>query len=148
MFKLSQQIPPSRLRKGFLVIGIALLILSFFFFYWASRVDYDYHSVKNYSVTAQDFLSYRYTNSYNFSLPAEGVEQETVWEYPLHSVIMNQDDALLVDFEGGTSLGPSHIVLYSRFNSVAQSGGARFFDDDVFVTKCNLKLLMAMLKSP
>jgi 4-amino-4-deoxy-L-arabinose transferase-like glycosyltransferase len=39
---LSQQIPPLRLRKSFLVIGIVLLIVGFSFFYWASQVSSDY----------------------------------------------------------------------------------------------------------
>lgn len=46
-FMLPQQIPPptsspKRLRKGFLVFGIILLIMGFFFFYMASRVNWDH----------------------------------------------------------------------------------------------------------
>jgi hypothetical protein len=41
---LSEQVFPSKrsLSKGLLVIGIVLLVSSFFFFYLASRIDYDY----------------------------------------------------------------------------------------------------------
>lgn len=42
---MAQQVPPqpqSKLRKEFLVVGMVLLILGFFFFYWASRVNWGY----------------------------------------------------------------------------------------------------------
>jgi hypothetical protein len=44
---MSQQIPTSRLRKDFLVVGIVFLVMGFFFFYWASRSNWDYVTTHN-----------------------------------------------------------------------------------------------------
>jgi hypothetical protein len=50
-WRMTQQVPSrSKLRKGFLIVGIVLLILGFFFFYWASRVNWNYLSAYEESV--------------------------------------------------------------------------------------------------
>jgi hypothetical protein len=40
----TQQVPPqpSKLRKGFLIVGVVLLITGFFFFYGASKINFEY----------------------------------------------------------------------------------------------------------
>jgi hypothetical protein len=119
----------SRLRKGFLIIGIVLLILSFLFFYVASVTNFDYQSVKQYSITPQELLDMGYSNSYNFTLPDGNVEREEVWEYSMGyagAVVMHQNDELLVECEYGTNLGSSHIIFFGASEGeviVAKSGG-------------------------
>jgi hypothetical protein len=82
---LSQQIPspPSRLRKSLLILGIAYLVLGFFFFYWASRVDWDYVSTYNDKVN----LAYPSPSEY---------PQFGAYEYYVRNVVMQPNDFLEV----------------------------------------------------
>jgi hypothetical protein len=110
---LSEQIQTSRLRKGFLVVGIVLLILSFFFFYLASTIDYDYESGKPYNIDSAHW--YNITETYNFG---------KVYEYYVNHAMMQQNDVIIVSFDyaGG------HVVLKdSDLNIITQSRDSVFF---------------------
>lgn len=75
---------PSRLRKGFLVIGIALLVLGVIFFCLASRFDWDYVSTRN--------------NNVNLSYPLYASKSPLfdAWGYCGGSLIMQPNDILAV----------------------------------------------------
>jgi hypothetical protein len=101
---LSQQITLSKLKKGFLVIGIVLLISSFFFFYLASVFNIDH-------VTT-------YQDAINFN--SGGVGQKfflyigTDYTYPVNpqTVTMQPDDYLTVSFHNVYAWnGTIYIVL-------------------------------------
>jgi hypothetical protein len=101
---LSQQIPPLRLRKSFLVIGIVLLIVGFSFFYWASRVSSDY-------VTT-------YKNDVNLNSP-EGhgalfdAELDEYYYYLVipYSIKLEPDDFLRVSYAPNLAKGNVYIYL-------------------------------------
>jgi len=60
-----------RLRKSFLTLGIVLLILGFFFFYWASRVNWDYVTKQEETDTAgypSTVKNYGFGDSYVYPL--------------------------------------------------------------------------------
>jgi hypothetical protein len=100
---LSEQIPPpSRLRKGFLVVGIVLLILGFFFFYLASSVGYDY-------VTT-------YNNEINLAYPSSQYPQSGAYEYYVRNVIMQPNDALTVSYP--VFNGTLQIVLVEQVSDI------------------------------
>jgi hypothetical protein len=100
---LSQQIPPpSRLRKGFLVVGLVLLILSFFFFYGASRVNWDY-------VTTHNDVVNLASPSYSSEYPQFGA-----WEYWVRDVIMQPNDFLTVSYPEDVQISAREIVLVGR----------------------------------
>jgi len=97
---LSQQILRTRFRKDFLVIGIVLLVLGFFFFYVASSVGYDY-------VTT-------YNNEVNLAYPSDSSEysQLGAYEYRAAVVIMQSNDVLTVSYpENSQTNGKLQIVL-------------------------------------
>jgi hypothetical protein len=102
---LTQQVPqPSKIRKGFLIIGVVFLILGFSFFYWASRVSLDY-------VTT-------YKNDVNLNSP-EGhgalVDAETdEYYYYLvipYSIKLEPDDFLRVSCAPNLAKGNVYIKL-------------------------------------
>lgn len=102
---MSQQIPlSSRLRRGFLVIGIVLLILGFFFFYWASRASLDY-------VTT-------YKNDVNLNSPVghgalfdAGPDEYYYYLVIPHSINMEPDDFLMVSYAPNLAKGSVYIKL-------------------------------------
>lgn len=103
---MTQQIPLlSKLRKGFLIVGVVLLILGFFFFYWASSVSLEY-------VTT-------YKNEVNLNSP-QGVgslfdEPEPVEYYYYlvipHSIDLQPDDFLNVSYAPNLAKGNVYIKL-------------------------------------
>jgi len=74
-----QQTSPSILGKGFLAVGMVLLISSFLFFYWASRVNWDYVTTWNGEVDlahpwhVRNYSQFGYLCEYPSPLPAGGV---------------------------------------------------------------------------
>ena len=101
---MSQQISPSRLRKGFLVIGIVLLILGFFFFYAAS-LEY-----RNYVTTFKDTV--------NVSLPVPlkiadyGFGNSLVFPTSFPDIRMQPNDLLIVECPSGVSAGQIAVKVY------------------------------------
>ena len=101
---MSQQIPPlsSRFRKGFLVIGIVLLILGFLFFYLASRVNWDY--VTTYKETVDISLpfmmsDYGFGNSFAFPTSTRNIE-------------MQFNDYLTIECPDVVSVGQIRLTVY------------------------------------
>jgi hypothetical protein len=106
----SQQIlPTSKLRKGFLAIGIVLLVLGFFFFYVASRTDYQYSSEKDYKVNITQPSN---ENDYSFG---------NVWAYDVTSVKMQQNDVITVEESGGGDIFGN--AIFNNEGVVAYSNG-------------------------
>lgn len=71
---MTQQVPPSpsKLRKGFLIVGIVLLILSFFFFYLSSRFNWDYLTTQEKTVNIgypSTIKNYGFGDSYVYWVP-------------------------------------------------------------------------------
>lgn len=102
--------PPSRLRKGFLVIGIVLLILGFSFFYWASRVNWHYVTTYN------DKMNLAYP-SYAQNYPQFGYSYE-YYAKPYGGVIMQPNDVLIVSYQSypfsPQANGTFQIVLWEK----------------------------------
>lgn len=74
------------LRKSFLIVGIVLLITSFFFFYLASRIDWNYVSRNQNTVTLDSPMS---QHKYDFG---------EAWEYfGAPSVSMQNNELLIVE---------------------------------------------------
>jgi hypothetical protein len=102
---------PKRLRIGFLVVGIVLLILSFSFFYWASRANWDYVTVHSDTVNLADstylddfFSSYGYPqwgNCYDYFVRG--------------GIIMQLNDIIRVSFPESGLNGTVHLVLMKSF---------------------------------
>jgi hypothetical protein len=116
--EVTQQVPllPSKIRKGFLNLGIAYLVLGFFFFYWASRVDWDYMTIHNDKVN----LAYP---SYPSEYPQFGA-----YKYYVRNVVMQPNDFLGVSYPEGFQInGILMIVLVglngSGNNTVLTSSG-------------------------
>jgi hypothetical protein len=115
---MTQQVPlpPSKLRKGFLSVGIVLLIMGFFFFYCASRIDYDYVTQSINTVTLDSPIS---TYRYDFGEAREF--------YGAPSVLMHENDLLIVENNRSirtvlwdVSYGTTEKVLtYSEHGSLA-----------------------------
>jgi hypothetical protein len=99
---LSQQTsPPSRLRKDFLVVGLVLLILGFFSFYWASRVNWDYVST--------------YEETVNVGYPTY-INQYGDYDYPVNlpTIEMQSGDYLTVECSQFAPLKSSFIILFEK----------------------------------
>ena len=113
---MTQQLPPpsSKLRKGFIVVGIALLVLGFFSFYLAGRIDYDYESVNHVAIQLVSPVSVR---DYDFG---------SSYEFAVSYVLMHDNDVLIVENNGSVrtvlwdeSYGVNPKVLtYSEFGSL------------------------------
>jgi hypothetical protein len=100
-------------RKAFLIIGIVLLISGFCFFYWASRVNWDYVTTYNDKVN----LAYP---SYSSEHPQFGA-----YEYYARYVIMQPNDVLEVSYPEDIQInGTLNIVLVGLNNNtvLAPSG--------------------------
>lgn len=111
--------PPSRFRKGFLIIGIVLLILGLFFFYVASRVNWDY--VTTYNDVVQ--LAYP-TFASNYS----GLGYS--YEYFVRYVIVQHDDYLTVSYlEPNHVNGTVHIIMWQASMRYENALG---YNDDGF----------------
>jgi hypothetical protein len=97
---MSQQIQTSsRLRRSFLVIGIVLLILSFFFFYWASNVNWNIVTTENDKV-------------YLYNSRVLGLGDSYPFGYPFYSAIVQPYDVIMVSYPEPThSNGTIHITL-------------------------------------
>lgn len=105
---MSQQRPPSRPRKGFLVIGIVLLLSSFFFFYWASRLDSDYVTFYD------DEVNLAHSMNRIIDYPQFGYSYE-YYPKPYDGVIMQPNDVLTVSCSNDTQInGTFNIVLWER----------------------------------
>jgi hypothetical protein len=88
-------------RRGFLVVGLVLLILSFFFFYWASRVNWDY--VSTYEETVN--VGYpTYVNNYD----------DYVYPVNLPTIEMQSGDYLTVECSQFAPEKSSFIILFER----------------------------------
>jgi len=105
-----QQTSPSILGKGFLAVGMVLLISSFLFFYWASRVNWDYVTTWNGEVDlahpwhVRNYSQFGYLCEYPSPLPAGGV-------------IMQSNDVLTASCPGWPEVninGEFIIVLWQR----------------------------------
>jgi hypothetical protein len=117
---MTQQVPSrSKLRKGFLIVGIVLLIMGFFFFYWASRVNWDY------PVT---------TYNYEINLAHSGFSpgsppQFGGYAYYAGYVVMQPNDALTVSYPENIQInGTLKIVLVDINNNLLASSGYPFSD--------------------
>jgi hypothetical protein len=81
------------LRKGFLIVGIVLLITGFFFFYLASRIDWNYVSRNQNTVTLDSPMS---QHNYDFG---------EAWEYfGAPSVSMQNNELLIVENNGSVRI--------------------------------------------
>lgn len=103
---MTQQVPPppSKLRKGFLVVGIVLLVMGFFFFYGASRVNWDYVTTHNDSISLTPPL---WSGNFSqFGYPQWGFS----YEYYVYSVIMEPNDVITVNLNTLIT-GTIHIVI-------------------------------------
>ena len=92
---MTQQVPlpPLKLRKGFLIVGIVLLIVGFFFFYLASRIDWNYVSRNQNTVTLDSPIS---QYKYDFG---------EAWEYyGAPSVSMHNNELLTVEINGSVRI--------------------------------------------
>jgi len=121
---LSQQVPPppSRLRKGFLVIGLVLLILGFFFFYLGSVTNIDH-------VTTYQNVANLNSGGMSWNLaPLFG----SVYIYPanpqtVQTVTVQPHDYLTVSFQNvsyGSTNGTIYIVFFSPIDSESESFNA------------------------
>jgi len=115
---LSQQITSSRLRKGFLVVGLVLLIMGFFFFYWASRVNWDY--VGGYT---------REINLAHSSYGPGSPPQFGAYAYYAGYSVMQPSDALTVSYPENIQInGTLKIVVVDENNNLLASSGYPFSD--------------------
>jgi hypothetical protein len=76
-----------QLRKSFLIFGIALLVLGFFFFYWSIRVNWDYVTTYN------NETSLAHSGFSPGNLPQFGA-----YQYYAGYVVMQPNDALTVSY--------------------------------------------------
>jgi hypothetical protein len=101
---LSEQIKPSKLRKSFLLAGIVLLILGFFFFYWASRINWDYVST--------------YTESVNVGYPTTvsnyGFGDNYVYPVNFPTIEMQSGDYLTIECPSIALTQVVDIILFER----------------------------------
>jgi hypothetical protein len=103
VLKLTEQIPLSKIGKGFLVVGLVLLVMGFFFFYLASRVNWDYETMHDYAVN----LSYPFRTY-----------QDSQWgqsyEYYVRRIDMQANDYVAVwypEYQYSQISGTLRIVL-------------------------------------
>jgi hypothetical protein len=95
------------LRKSFLIIGIVLLVLGFFFFYLASRINYDY--VTTHSDTANLANSTFVGDFYSkYGYPQWG----NCYDYLVRGdIIMQLNDVVTVRYPESGLNGTIHIAL-------------------------------------
>jgi hypothetical protein len=102
---LTQQVPPpSKIRKGFLILGVVLLILGFSFFYWASRVSSDYVT------TYKNDVNLNSPEGHGFLIDAEPGDYYYYLVIP-HSINIEPDDFLTVSYAPNLAKGSVYIKL-------------------------------------
>jgi hypothetical protein len=123
---MTQQVPPppSKLREDYLIVGIVLLILGFFCFYGASRINWDYVTTYNDGVNL--------ANPYSIS----EYPQFGACEYSAKTLVMQSNDFLTVSYPEDTQInGTIRIVLLRRYSlsvTVLASSGYPFADAYVY----------------
>jgi len=98
-----QEIAPSKrkLSKAFLIVGIALLLSSFFLFYLASRINFDFSTT--------------YTDTVNLREAGSGIypyDFGSLQHFPFRpTILMEADDYLIVSYDTPPN-GTVYIVLW------------------------------------
>ena len=110
---MTRQVPSmSKLRKGFLIIGMILLITSFFFFFLSSRLNWDYVTTQEKTVTigypTTAVKNYGFGDSYAYPVPKSS--DLYGWEYGLE-IDLWHSDYLTVKCSSENSQQPVYVVL-------------------------------------
>jgi hypothetical protein len=135
--KLLQQIPllSPQLRRGLLIVGVILMVSSFFLFYQASVKNWDYHSEIHYNINS---ASWRLAQ-YSFG---------SVYEDNVQSLIMNQNDSMTIESQNNYDAGAEEwnqcrVVLKADNGTIiAQSPAVVVYDNsdsvDLLLSHTNL----------